>query len=297
MTDQIQLGQDELSLSERIRRALPELPRAERQVGRALLLYSPTIGLESSLRLAEIVGTSGATVIRFVNRLGFSTYSDFQREWRAALDARLVTPSETYREYQRETNAVHRVMRSAATASESIQKTISQLPEAELDTAVKLLVERRRVFCFGGWFSHVLARHMVALLQGIRPGVALLEQDPGTRSAALVDTTRQDMAVVFDFRRYEQPTLVASQHLASRKAPVVLITDQWISPIAGFANAVLIARTDPDATLQRLASAMVVVEALVSGVADELDATLGQRIEKLGEVSSKLIPNWGDRGG
>ncbi len=274
---------------------LPELPSAERKVGRALLLHSPTLGLESSLRLAEIVGTSGATVIRFVNRLGYATYADFQQEWRVALDARLVTPTETYRETEPDSDPIHRVMRSAQAASASIERTIRELPEQEVDTAIRLLVDGQRIFTCGGWYSQVLARHTVALLQGIRPGVSLLEEDAARRTATLVDANKRDVAVVFDFRRYEQGTLVAAQQFAAQKARVVLVTDQWISPIAGLAGAVLIARTDPSAPMQELAGAMLIMEALAWGVAEELGGSVGDRIERIGQISSQLIPNWANQ--
>jgi len=290
-------GDGALPVSEMIRRRLPELPRAERQVGRALLVRSPTIGLESSLRLAEIVGTSGPTVIRFVNRLGFATYAAFQSAWREELDARLVSPVDSYERYEPESDATRRVTRTVETALQTIRQTLEQLPPEELEAAIELLATRRRVLVFGGWFSHVLARHLVALLHGVRPGVELLEQPPGERSAALVDASKHDVAVVFDFRRYEQDTLVAARHLADRRARIVLVTDQWVSPIAGLASSVLIARTGPPGPLESLASATVLVEALVAAVVDRLGPEVRGRIEQLAEISATLIPNWQPPGG
>ena len=280
-----------LPVSEMIRRRLSELPPAERQVGRALLLGPPTIGLASSLHLAEEVGTSGPTVIRFVNRLGFATYASFQRAWRAELDARLVSPVDTFRSYEPETDALRRATRTAEESIRSIRATLEQLPPGEFETAVELLAQRRRVVVFGGWFSHVLARHLVGLLQGARPNVAHLEQAPGQRATALLDAGRQDVAVVFDFRRYEHDTLVAAEHLARRGTRIVLVTDQWVSPVAGLAAAVLIAHAAPT-PLDSMASAMMLVQALASAVVDRLGSDVATRIERLAEVSSTLIPNW-----
>lgn len=280
-----------LPVSEMVRRRLGELPRAERQVGRALLVHSPTIGLESSSRVAEIVGTSGPTVIRFVNRLGFPTYADFQSAWRAELDARLVSPVETFREYEPETDAMRRVVRTAEESVQAIRESVAQLPPGEFETAVELLARRRRVMVFGGWFSDVLARHLAALLQGARGEVWHLDQPPAQRSAVLLDAGRTDAAVVFDFRRYEQDSLVAAQHFADRGSRIVLVTDQWVSPVAGLASAVLIARAAPT-PLDSMASAMVLSQALAAAVVDQLGTGVVRRIERLAEVSATLIPNW-----
>lgn len=280
-----------LPVSEMIRRRLAELPRAERRVGRALLVHSPTIGLESSLRLAGIVGTSGPTVIRFVNRLGFSTYAEFQRAWREELDARLVSPVETFREYEPETDVLRRAARTADQSIQAIHESLAQLPPGEFEAAVEMLARHRRVIVFGGWFSDVLARHLAALLQGARPHVLHLDQPPVQRSAVLLDAGHQDVAVVFDFRRYEQDTLVAAQHLVDRSARLVLVTDQWVSPVAGIASAVLIARAAPT-PLDSMVSAMVLCQALAAAVVDRLGSQVAARIERLAEVSATFIPNW-----
>jgi DNA-binding MurR/RpiR family transcriptional regulator len=72
----------------------------------------------------------------------------------------------------------------------------------------------------------------------------------------------------------------------------VLVTDQWVSPIAGLASSVLIARTGPPSPLESLASATVLVEALVAAVVDHLGPEVGARIAQLAEISATLIPNW-----
>jgi DNA-binding MurR/RpiR family transcriptional regulator len=69
-----------LGVSERIRQRLGTLSPSERRLARALLSGPPTIGLESSVRLAQHAGVSGPTVSRFVtNQLGFGSYADFQQ--------------------------------------------------------------------------------------------------------------------------------------------------------------------------------------------------------------------------
>ena len=64
------------SVSEQIRQRLGELSPSERRVARTLLAGPPTIGLESSARLAQHAGVSGPTVSRFIAELGFGSYAD-----------------------------------------------------------------------------------------------------------------------------------------------------------------------------------------------------------------------------
>src|SRR4051794_31653664 len=88
-----------LGVSERIRRSLGDLTKAERKVARVLLSGPPTVGLESAGQLAALAEVSGPTVSRFVARLGFERYAAFQQALRDDLSARLLSPVEVYRSH------------------------------------------------------------------------------------------------------------------------------------------------------------------------------------------------------
>ena len=61
---------------------------SERRVARTLLATYPTAGLESLPQLAEGAGVTGPTVLRFVRKIGFEGYPDFQRSLRHEVQAR-----------------------------------------------------------------------------------------------------------------------------------------------------------------------------------------------------------------
>src|SRR5580704_9537413 len=90
----------ELSVPEKIRQRLADLSPSARRVARTLLAGPPTIGLESSARLAQQAGVSGPTVSRFIAELGFSSYAEFQRALHQEITARMMSPVEVYRRHQ-----------------------------------------------------------------------------------------------------------------------------------------------------------------------------------------------------
>src|SRR5580698_7323381 len=83
-----------VSIAEKIRQRLGELSPSERRVARTLLTGPPTIGLESSVRLARFAGVSGPTVSRFIAELGFAGYAAFQRALHEEIAARMMSPAE-----------------------------------------------------------------------------------------------------------------------------------------------------------------------------------------------------------
>jgi len=63
-----------------------------------LLASYPIAGLESVARFAERARVSPPTVTRFITKLGFKGYPEFQEVLRHEVQARLSSPLERFRE-------------------------------------------------------------------------------------------------------------------------------------------------------------------------------------------------------
>jgi DNA-binding MurR/RpiR family transcriptional regulator len=99
------------------------------------------------------------------------------------------------------------------------------------------------------------------------------------RAAASLDLGRRDCAVLFGFRRYQPDVIAFGQAAAAGGARVVLVTDPWLSPLAGVASAVLTAQvTAPSPFDSLVPAAPAVVEALIAAVVHELGDAPRDRI-------------------
>jgi DNA-binding MurR/RpiR family transcriptional regulator len=145
------------------------------------------------------------------------------------------------------------------------------LPEPALDAAVALLSDAGRpVHLHGGRFSHLLAAHLAAHLEQLRPGVRLLT-DPGGRDlGSMMELTRRDVVVLFDYHRYQRSAadLAAAVHRAG--ATVVLITDDLACPVAPDAEVVLAASSTVGTVYQSMAAGFLLTELLIPLVMDAI---------------------------
>ena len=57
-----------------------------------LLSNYPFAGLETVAQFAARAGVSAPSILRFIARLGFSAYADFQRRLKEELEAQLQSP-------------------------------------------------------------------------------------------------------------------------------------------------------------------------------------------------------------
>ena len=82
----------ERPLLEDIRDRLDEFTATEKKAAHALLANYPMQGLGTVAQFAEAAGVSSPTILRFVGRLGFPGFAEFQRKLRGELESQLNSP-------------------------------------------------------------------------------------------------------------------------------------------------------------------------------------------------------------
>jgi DNA-binding MurR/RpiR family transcriptional regulator len=283
----------EVGLSAQIRQHLGGLSPSERRVARALLSGPPTIGLESSVRLARHAGVSGPTVSRFIARLGFANYGEFQHALRDEIAARVMSPVEVYRRHKVTHASGDLLSASGATMGEAVATSVRELSPEDFNRATSLLADHGgQVLTAGGCFSYLIAGYLAAILRQIRPQVRAVLPVASERAAAVADLRKKDVVVVFDFRRYERDTLELARAARAASARIVLLTDPWLSPVAEIADAVLPAQVTGPSPFESLTPTLAVVETLITAVADALGEQGRRRLERYGGMAELWAKHW-----
>jgi DNA-binding MurR/RpiR family transcriptional regulator len=283
----------DLSLAETIRTRLQELTAAERRAARALLASYPMLGLETVAEFAGRCGVSPPTILRFTGRLGFASYAEFQRRLRDEVEAQLKSPLAKAAPPS-EPGELPSHAAFAAAVAENIAETFRHMPAAEFDAAAALVGDPKRpLHLLGGRFTDAVARYMAAHLRILRPGVRHMDGQPGNWRDQLVDFGKRDVLVVLDVRRYQDDLFDLARAAAERQASVVLLTDQWLSPVARIATHVLPARIQVPSAWDSNAALLAIGEALIAAVTARSWPTVSARIDAL----ERLRPKAGEAAG
>jgi DNA-binding MurR/RpiR family transcriptional regulator len=246
--------------------ALPTLSRAERRVGRALLADYPSAGLASAARLAERAEVSPPTVLRFAQSLGYNGFTDLQVALRAELSARSSGPITRLPEAPPAGSLLDRLLKQARAQNSRADETLAQLPVSALEAL--LADTSRAVYLHGGRFSHLLAIHLAVHLEQLRPGVRVL-RDPGGRDlGTMLELSRTDVVVLFDYDRYQRSAAELAARVHRSGATVLLITDDLACPVAPDAEVVLAASSTVGTTYQSMAAGFLLTELLIPLVMD-----------------------------
>ena len=269
-------------VGELVRQRLDSLSPAERKLARVLLASYPIAGLESVARFAERARVSPPTVTRFITKLGFSGYPEFQETLRHEVQARLSSPLTRYRDDQPE-RAPDSVLHDALEiASENLKATLVVLSHRDANEAVELLADvRRRVLVLGGRMSAPLARYLAGQLHLLRPGIGLVDAERSAPAQQLIDMRKGDVLVVFDYRRYQADTIESARVASAQGCNIVLFTDPWLSPASAFARQVIVTSVDTVGPFDSLVGAMAVVEGMVAAVLGRLGPRAQSRMQTL----------------
>lgn len=248
-----------------VRDAMRELTPSERRAAQALLASYPLLGLETVARFAGQAGVSAPTILRFVARLGFPSYADFQRRLKGEVEARLLSPLEKV-DAGAPTKRHPRTAFAEAVA-QNVAETFRRLPSGDFEAVAELLADARRPLHFiGGRFTDGLARYVTAHLRIVRPNVAALDGQRANWRDQLLDMGGRDVLFIIDIRRYQDDLVDLAADAVRRKATVVLLTDQWLSPVARMARHVLPARVAVPSAWDSTVALLALLEALVADV-------------------------------
>lgn len=259
---------------------------SERKVIRALLDHYPRNGLGSMARLAEHAGVSDPTIVRLVKKLGFSSYADFQEALLSDMDHRLRSPVTLLqpRAYLHQDDAWGSYLNDC---SRALQETQALTQSEDVRILVDLLLNtRHQVYCFGGRLSSFLAGYLFNHLRLLRPGCHTLE-DNSQLPDQLFAIQRQDIVLLFDYRRYQAQALRVASVAKSRGARVVLFTDIYASPLRELADLIISAPVESVSAFDSLVPALAQVEALIASMTVR-SPDLGERLEGIDTLRAEF---------
>lgn len=252
------------TVSASLRASLVSLPPAEAKVAQALLDDYPAAGLDTVASLAAAAGVSAPTVLRLGDRLGYLGFAEFQAALREEL--RHQSPIERFADHSGDEDPL---LRSPAILTRAVEETFGRIDPRSFGAVVGLLAdESRRFYATGGRFSSILAKTLVHHLEVLRPGTQYLSVDD--RTSILADLGDRDVLLLVDLRRYQPSTIVFGEQASEAGARLVLITDEWLSPLAELAADTLVVNVDAPHLLDSMVPAMALIDALIAGVVDQL---------------------------
>src|SRR6478609_8537005 len=124
------------------------MPASERRAAQTLIANYPLIGLKTVADFSQQAGVSSPTILRFVSRIGFQNYPEFQSALQEELAEQLQSPASRTNVPSQQSVGISPMVEATL---DNIRETFRHISAKQLDDIVALLSNKRAcVHLIGG---------------------------------------------------------------------------------------------------------------------------------------------------
>ncbi len=261
-------------------RQLEKLTSSEAKIAQFISRVYPLIALETVTSISEKAGVGKATVVRFISRLGYDGFTDFQEKVREELVQRLEPP------IKRHSSRMARLTDEGADylgqhinlARKTMDEVHKRIDPQQIQAAAEIMATSEgALYVQGQMDSHSLAHLFWTQAMYLRDRVRLISNLNSSLPHQLIDISEKDVLLAISRHRYTQETYLVTRRFAKQGAKIVLITDREVSPHSEFATVQLVVLSDGVSMFDSNCTRLVVLEALTTAMTRILDDRLWER--------------------
>ncbi len=262
---------EELSfvIRRRILEKMPEFSQGQLRIARFFLENPRSAAFLTALEVAEKVGVSESTVVRFASALGYRGYPELRKALQEIL-AHHLTTLERLQNFREEPEEKEKTLLEQALLgdAESLRTALVTVDYGLLGKLAEYVATRERVLLVGRRSAFSLAHYLWYYLHWFLPRISLLEGEifPET----LLENAPQTLVLGITLPRYTRETVEALKLARQAGATTAAITDSVLSPIGEAADLVITVPSQPMAFIDSFVPTMSVLNALLLLVAEKL---------------------------
>ena len=213
-----------MTLHEIIAPVANNLTPTERRISTLLVQDATLLAFGTVSDIADRVGTSRPSIVRFATKLGFDGFTDLQNWVREDLARQINSPTQRIRRQESHGTPVRQSM------DDAIHHALDTLTDERLTTLATPIASARAVWIVSGETSMAGATVLNSGLSMVRDHIHLVHEQTAARQ--LCGAQPSDTAVIYDFARYRRHSVVTARALADTGVTIVAITDSPLSPLA-----------------------------------------------------------------
>jgi len=218
-----------------IKSCYPSLSKTEKKVADYILKEKGKIIYQTLLEISQSIDVGEATIIRFVRKIGFSGFQDLKFE----IAKENNTENEDSENGGEHNNYESYIDANAERIVQTITNTKATLVQGNINLAIKMITDAKRVFFYGVGSSGFTANE--AQVRFMRLGVIGNSViDPHFQSMYSSIGNDKDVIIVFSISGYTKDIIEAVKIAKEENTKVIAITSYILSPVAQLADCVLL---------------------------------------------------------
>lgn len=281
-------AQSVVDFSKAISERYSQLTKSEKHIANYLRKNQDESAFLPAGELADRLGLSEATIVRFARTLGFSSFPAMRAVLQENFRRRVTHSTRLQGRLDDLREAGDIFERLIVSEIDYMTLALETVDRQALRQAVDLLRSRNRVFVFGVGPSVSLVDLMEIRLGRFGKQVIPLTTAGREILEPLLLMTEQDLLVVICFFDISAALQLVLDYAKEVHCPVIMLTDTLGSIIGDKANVVLAARRGPMAEFHSLVVPMTIINTLLLAVANEDREQVMINLDKLDQMRERL---------
>lgn len=236
--------------------------------------------------LAKETMTSPATITRFSKKLGFKGYPDLQKIFQKEVEKQTSYMKDFKSSLNENKNKENILEDIVQTNIELLEEMDIFEIEKEINTAIELIKNCRKLYILGARGSYALAHYLYFMLKEMREDVELITSGTSDFTDKLVYTQKEDVLFAISFKPYTNLTCQIADFFRENGNKIITITDKKDSTLGNMSDLVLAIKNGGKA--YTFVPVIVIINALLMKLAVEDEKNINDKFEKLKKITDRF---------
>ena len=261
------------------------LTKTQKMIAKYILDNYSDACFMTSTEIAQELGVSESSVIRFSRSLGFSGFMDFQKELRKdyqdkvlSISSAVTVPSQRVAhrtKLETHNDSIERHFKNATNNLEMVFKTNSMM---SFEKAADIILSTKRKYIAATRGNTCLCDYFSLYLKQMVPHVVMTNTTSLTPIDHMCSITKEDCLVLFSFPRYSSVDKVTAEIARAAGAQIIIITDKPSSE--PYATLLFTVSVDSDAFFNSMVAAQFVAEVILDTISQKAKG-IEKRLKKI----------------
>lgn len=249
-------------IKKQIRDSYRSLPKNQVQIADFVIEHFNKIPFLTVHELSAETKTSVASIVRFVQRVGFSGYSQFRQEIAKTVQEE-IDHSRLFVGIEKRVGA-HTLSHVANMEINNINETLRANEKEHFDSVIDYIIGAGVVATMGCGISYLLAELLAYQLTQVGIRAMALNHDYAGFQEQILLMKPNDLLIGFSFPPYSKETIDGAKYADRGKIPLIAITNKVASPISFYAKHSLIVKSENTLYTNSLSAVSVLINAIAT---------------------------------
>lgn len=271
-----------------------KLTKTQKMIATFILDNSADACFMTSTEIAESLGVSESSVIRFSRSLGYSGFMEFQRQLRKdyqdkilSISSTITVPSQRIAKQAKLDNSTDYIDRHFKIAAKNLESVFIHNSIELFEEAAQIVVSSKRKYIAASRGDTSLSDYFLLYLKQMIPHVVMTNTTAISPIDHMCSIAKEDCLIIFSFPRYSSIDEITAQMAYDIGARIIVITDKPSALLAPYATVLFTAPVDSNAFFNSFIGPQFISEALLEVISHKVKG-IEKRLKRIDKYLGKL---------